>query len=266
MFFGWSALYRTEAGLGMRYINLVRNLSNWPRYLAHKFLGRGGDPLTFVTRTGIALDVPVRVLHDFKAVFFDECYVRDMPLPLPPGADIVDVGANIGSFAFFAASRFPASRILAFEPESHQLSPARAQRVARDPGHVQAMQTAVAGTSGDVEFFGGDPAGHSTGASIINSGQPGPPVVVAAISLADLFTTYKVERCGLLKLDCEGAEFAILYAAPDWVLQRVDQMVMEVHPIAAEGPGSRRGLEDALRQRGFRTRTSRRFDLLWAWR
>ncbi len=248
----------------MRYYNLVKNIANWPAYFRYRLLGLGGDPLTFVTRGGIKIEVPVRIMHDFKAVFFAECYTSEMPKPLPLGADIIDVGANIGSFTFFAAARFPGSRILSFEPD-----PVNFRQLLRNavlnPGRVQVMRMAVAGASGEVMLSGGDVESYTTHASIVSMKQTAASAPVAAISLADIFTNYGVERCGLLKLDCEGAEFPILYAAPDWALQRVEQMVMELHPDGPDGPNSRRGIERFLNGKGFKTRSSRD-GLLWAWR
>jgi FkbM family methyltransferase len=247
----------------MRYFNLIKTITNWPRYLRYKLFG-GSGPLTFVTRAGITIEVPERVMHDFKAVFFQECYLEEMPRPLLAGTDIVDVGANVGAFTFFAATRFPGHRILAFEPDPANFAQLE-RNAALNPGRAQVHRMAVAGATGEATLVGGEPDAHTTGASIVAAVRPGTGMTVPAISLADLFTTFGVARCGLLKLDCEGAEFPILHAAPDWALQRVDQMIMEVHPTSAHGPSSRAGLSAYLNGRGFRTRDTR-FGLLRAWR
>ncbi len=248
----------------MRYFNLIKNIANWPVYFQYRLFGLGGDPLTFITRSGIKIEVPLRIMPDFKTVFFTECYVGEMPKPLPLSADIVDVGANIGSFTFFAAARFPGSRILSFEPDPRNFRQLE-RNAALNPGRAQVMRMAVAGASGEAMLFGGASTSYTTHASIVPKKQTAASAPVAAISLADLFTNYGVERCGLLKLDCEGAEFPILYAAPDWALRRVEQMVMELHPAGPDGPNSRRGMESFLKGKGFKIRTSRD-GLLWAWR
>ena len=41
------------------------------------------------------------------------------------------------------------------------------------------------------------------------------------------------KRCDLLKMDCEGAEYDILYHCPSEVLTRIDRIALEVHG----GPG-----------------------------
>ncbi|GEM_PF-886567 len=51
----------------------------------------------------------------FNEIFVDQVYSRD-GIVLPPDAVVLDVGANIGLFSLFVASRAPSARIVAFEP------------------------------------------------------------------------------------------------------------------------------------------------------
>ena len=50
-----------------------------------------------------------------------------------------------------------------------------------------------------------------------------------AISLDTLFAHHDVIRCHLLKLDCEGAEYDILYAASRPTLDRIDAIAADYH-------------------------------------
>jgi FkbM family methyltransferase len=52
---------------------------------------------------------------------------------------------------------------------------------------------------------------------------------VEVISLGKLFERYKIERCDFLKLDCEGAEFEIIWESDPALLKRVSRIVMEYH-------------------------------------
>ncbi len=45
--------------------------------------------------------------------------------------------------------------------------------------------------------------------------------------MADIFDTHHLETCDLLKLDCEGAEFEILYGAPASCLARINEIRLE---------------------------------------
>jgi hypothetical protein len=64
-------------------------------------------------------------------------------------------------------------------------------------------------------------------------------------------------------MDCEGAEYDILYNCPLDYLQRIDQIAMEVHNGEKENQNIE-ALEAFLRERGFSTRR-RPVGMLWAW-
>jgi hypothetical protein len=38
-----------------------------------------------------------------------------------------------------------------------------------------------------------------------------------------------IQHCDLLKIDAEGAEYAILFNAPDVAFEKIDRIVMEYH-------------------------------------
>ena len=49
------------------------------------------------------------------------------------------------------------------------------------------------------------------------------------MKLSDIFKENDIDNCDLLKLDCEGAEYDILYNTPEEILNKIDQMAIEVH-------------------------------------
>jgi hypothetical protein len=68
--------------------------------------------------------------------------------------------------------------------------------------------------------------------------------LVTSITLKDLFDKQGIERCNLLKLDCEGSEYEILYTLPSAYYSRIDTIVMEYHGDLDET--KRRAQADAL--------------------
>ena len=53
---------------------------------------------------------------------------------------------------------------------------------------------------------------------------------VETISLEDIFLKNNIQRCDLLKIDVEGAEYAILFSAPDIIFEKIESISMEYHP------------------------------------
>jgi hypothetical protein len=68
------------------------------------------------------------------------------------------------------------------------------------------------------------------------------------VSVPELIAKYKMDRIGLLKMDIEGGEFAVLGADENlnW-LDRVDQLALEIHPGFGDAPA----LIDRLVLHGF---------------
>lgn len=53
---------------------------------------------------------------------------------------------------------------------------------------------------------------------------------VPTISLPDLFAKYNIDRCHILKIDCEGAEWQCFKNVADDVLDRIEYIIGEIHP------------------------------------
>lgn len=170
---------------------------------------------------------------------------------LAPGSlgTVVDIGAHIGAFAVRAASL--ASRVLCYEPAPENLALLR-RNVARYP-NVEVHPLAVAGRRGPVRLYlRENPAAHSLLPG--GSGASFNAISVEGISLEDIFREHAVERCDFLKLDCEGAEYEILYAAPRELWRRIARVALEYHPAGDADPrGSGEALAGYLDQMGYRT-------------
>jgi hypothetical protein len=54
---------------------------------------------------------------------------------------------------------------------------------------------------------------------------------IPSMSLDEVFSLHEIERCKLLKIDCEGMEYEILLGAR--VLNKVDYLVGEFHASAS---------------------------------
>lgn len=173
--------------------------------------------------------------HELSRIFGEDCYsLRN--LGRTPRT-ILDIGANVGLFAFVARHRFPDAHVDCYEPNP-ALQPALEHNLAL----VQARLFPEAV---------GSAAGRVTVASRLNSldgiATNDPAGTVEKVS----FDT-SVERLGgrvdLLKLDCEGAEWEILEHSP--AIDHVAMLVTEFHLWARKDAQ----LSDFIRlveQRGF---------------
>ena len=67
----------------VRYIRLVRNISNWGLHFAVKLGFPHSEPLIFKTRNNIIIEVPKRLHHEFKEIFMEGCYSRGISAEVP---------------------------------------------------------------------------------------------------------------------------------------------------------------------------------------
>jgi hypothetical protein len=73
-------------------------------------------------------------------------------------------------------------------------------------------------------------------------------LTVDTITLDTVFAD--VQDCNLLKLDCEGSEYEIMYSASDETLSKIEKIVCEFNNVD-EGRQNGASLRDFLLSRGF---------------
>jgi FkbM family methyltransferase len=192
---------------------------------------------------------------------------------------ILDVGAHIGAFSYFALDR-GAGKVFAFEPEPGNFLYLRhnIHEACRATDRAVFVSAAVwrsdrAGELAKLAIVGSNTGGNNS------IGREGIPVATipfdAAVDLA-LASTGR-ESLRLVKMDCEGAEWPILLTTHRW--NRIDALVGEYHTInnpadwpaaAVEGYAVYNSelLEKVLKRYGYETIVEHGPGLgkFWAWK
>lgn len=186
--------------------------------------------------------------HIVWSVFLKDVY-RLESLPPEPLDTLIDIGAQIGSFSLRVAPR--ARRIIAFEPvpENHAL--AARNLSGPEHTHIELQQKAVTDEGGVLPIFlsNGNSGGHSAFPS--PTMDTARRIEVEALRLPDLLAERAIESVDFLKLDCEGAEYAILDTLEDWGPDRIRRMAVEYHPVEEGKERNGASLERRLRERGY---------------
>lgn len=144
------------------------------------------------------------------------------------GDVVIDIGANIGAFAITAGSTAPGVRVYAFEPDADNWALASRNAEINDLTNVRVFRKAVSGEPGTLKLYKGAQGSlHTTVPGRL--ADPAGYDEVESMTLAQIMDQNAVVRCSFLKLDCEGAEYDILYRTPQPYLERIDQMAVKYH-------------------------------------
>jgi len=133
-----------------------------------------------------------------------------------PAAVVFDVGANIGEYSKMVREHAPQAVIHAFEP--HPASFAALQRAASTTGIIP-HQIALGDTQGEIELFDYADEAGSQHASVFRQvieevhRRPAESCKVRMETLDAITAELGISRIGLLKIDTEGNDLAVLKGA-----------------------------------------------------
>lgn len=197
-----------------------------------KALGSHGGSGEVDLRTVDGLTITIRKNYGdamtLAEILLDDFYVRDLKLRSNPV--VIDVGGFIGDFSLYAVKRLNASRVIVCEPSPRNWA-LLLKNIANNgyEGRIEPVNKAVT-DGGDVMMNIDAPAESQCEVSAYAPSEQ-PLSAVPGISLSQLLRDHSVENVDLLKIDCEGGEFAILESTPAEVFSRIRNIVFEYHQI-----------------------------------
>jgi FkbM family methyltransferase len=248
-----SALYHKVLYYLASIFRLLSGVREWPLVL-RLFLGRAVPSTHTITLRKSGLRLRVRGAMDVwsvKETFLDRFYER-YGFSIGESWLVIDIGAGIGDFTLFAAAGHAGNKVYAFEPFPQSFALLENNVRLNHLANVACFREAIGGQSGELtlDLSLNEPLQ-------IQSHTPSPKsaatLTVPSLSLAEAFTRLGVQSCSLLKLDCEGAEYDILFNAPPDLLRRIERIVMEYHDEVT--PYNHGDLVAFLRRHGFRVET-----------
>jgi len=221
---------------------ICRVFHNWPEYIVNYVL-RKKTPTEYRTRQGTRIIDGTGTMAGTLAVVF----IRREYGSVSRCRNIVDIGANMGAFALYAAESCLEAQVICYEPEERNFEFLR-QNIAANGlgGRVSAIRAAVAGTGGRRELLIGE--------SPLNSFYSRPSLAgrqsVECVTLKHILEDHKLDTIDLLKINCEGAEYGIFDNCADAELRRIDNIRMEYHNFD-DAPHCGQSLASLLEVRGF---------------
>ena len=244
-------------------------LSNWRElFLYGVVLRKWGvkvkEPPIMKFRNGLELEM-ARGGYGGYTILFHDLFIRRDYEPTPEFQirsdwTVLDIGANMGFFTCPAALVAPRGRVVSVEPLGGYVDILRRNVSRNKLSNVTILHAAATATSGEQipmtvwytkfgELKTGTPKRNARVETEVASG----------LSMVDIFKQGGIERCDLLKMDIEGAEYVLFDSTPEEIWNRIDRVIMETHVVSGRDVAE---LGRKLRDRGFEV--SERKDLLWA--
>jgi FkbM family methyltransferase len=211
--------------------------------MAREKVGSGPATLTFVARSGLRMQCPnvpgARV--PLYEIFAEDSYRFDWFLgalarqPL----SVLDIGGQVGTFSCRLAQLQPQASITTYEPSPTTADFLRRNVTANGLGdRVTVVQQALAASEGTAQF---DDNGAGSGENSLVDGARG---AVGTITVETTTFDAVVAAKGpvqLVKMDCEGGEYDLVYASSPESWASVQRLVIEYHPVSGQSWAKLRG-------------------------
>ena len=155
-------------------------------------------------------------------IFIERAYAPNQYFSVEENNVVVDIGAHIGCFTVFAASK--SNRLYSYEPDPENFKLLKENLRLNNLEHkVRPFQLAVWGRRGRFPMVARD-----TGlGSLLFAGRK--KTMVEAITLDDILDSNNLKRIDFLKVDVEEAEWEIFSSSSASTLDSIRKIALEVH-------------------------------------
>lgn len=190
-----------------------------------------GKQLTIKLNNGIKCNIRSKTMDKavLKEVWITNLYGKHS-FDIKEKDVVVDIGAHIGMFAIYAAHKAKNGKVISFEPfiKNYELLESNAK--INNLKNLKTQNVAVGKKNGQQRLYlspDNNTGGHSLYLKTENNDSF---VDIPTISYNSMIENYKLDKIDYLKLDCEGAEYDILFNASKQAISKIEKIVMECHP------------------------------------
>ncbi|WP_323757668.1 FkbM family methyltransferase [Roseivirga sp.] len=249
-----------------RYRSLIGNFKNWREFLVFK--SSKMPAFNFEMRNGFHINVKRQMLPPFKESFFDNIYFDGFPQEkkLTASPLVIDIGANVGFFSLNIFSKYPQAKVIAFEPMPFNYAQLLAYQQEYKDVNWLIENKAIADHSNGLTLYTSTVDGFSTMAGVFKEDSKANEINVVTTTLADVLKLNDIDKVDLLKLDCEGSEYSILYHMDDMDLAKISMMSIETH-YGNDFSENHSALVKFLKLKGWNLKevSKKETGYIWAW-
>jgi FkbM family methyltransferase len=186
----------------------------------------------FKFHDGHEYTVPREMIGPFRECFFDDQYFSKLDVKsIPPSPIIIDIGANVGYAALYFFRKFPNAVIYSFEPMPF-LQNQIIEKIKKYKNYRwHLMPYGIWKVNGMLELFTTSTDGFTSVSGLIKFPDSDKKYTVPVKRLDDFINEKSISQIDILKLDCEGAEYEILYSLPEKYFTQINKIALETHVL-----------------------------------
>ncbi len=233
-------------------LEVLKIVKNWSTYFTDYFHLINSSHTVYRLKNGISLMVRS---GSNDRVIFNQVWLNNVYLPngfeIKDDDIVIDIGAHIGLFAVLAAFYAKKGKIYAFEPVKENFELLNENINQNKITNILTYNKAVSG-DGEMRDFvlsSGSNAAHSFDYTDSKSSKK---VKVQTVRLEDFINENEIKKIDFFKIDCEGAEYEIIFNLPKNLLKIIKKIGMEYHDI--DGDRNVTKMKKYLEDNGFSVR------------
>lgn len=187
--------------------------------------------ITIRLKNGLKFIVRARTMDKsvLKEVWLRNIYNK-YGITVEKGDTVIDIGGHIGLFSVYAAEMSQTGKVYAFEPFKDNFKRLENHKLINKKDNLFVYNKGISDKEG-IQTLYLSPDNNTGGHSLHpENSENVNKVEIETIRLNDFCTKENIDRIHFLKLDCEGAEYEILFS-DETILQKVDKIIMECHPF-----------------------------------
>ncbi len=186
----------------------------------------------------------------FEIIHFNHYGICD----INPKDIVIDIGAHIGSFTLLASKKANKGKVLSYEPSQESFKLLKENVKINNGNNIILHNEAVGKNSGEGYLFQ-----HKNNAENSLYKKSNNKKKIHLTTLAEIFRKYQLNKCDVLKLDCEGAEYDILFSSGNQ-LSKVKKIILEYHEptyFGIDNKYSVNSLMEFLKKKGFKVNVTK---------
>ena len=227
-------------------------------YILQRYQALGNDPILHFYHREVPVQfflpdatsdfIQGRILEDEQ--FFEHNLLMKIPPSLVRNRTCIDAGANIGNHTIFFSKILNANRVIAIEPQRHVFDILLHNVKINDLANVECKNIALGAGPGHVTVATG--SSRNLGAVTFRPQENGDYPV-------ESIDSWEIKDIGLLKIDVEGMQMAVLKGAAHTLENHTEAIMIELRPELNEVEEPTKFLSSF----GFKSRPLGRTDFLF---